>query len=245
MPTQFPVRSVRRDQHKTDRVAIGYVHPVEVHAAFHHSLIRLLRNDNTIVDVIPVQSGGNISNARNMMVDRFLAGTADWLWIVDTDMTFGHDVVRKLLQQADRTTRPIVGALCYGVRALESDELFVTRVEVFPTAYFVECHDDTVRVHNVVNLPDVGLTQVHATGAASLLVHRDVFTKFPDHAMRWFRESVIGDQPVGEDVTFCLQAGSLGFPVFVDTRIKMGHCKTFVVTERFTHDNPPRVLHAN
>jgi GT2 family glycosyltransferase len=74
--------------------------------------------------------------------------------------------------------------------------------------------------------------QVAATGAAFLLIQREVLQgvgiHYP-HVFPWFAEAVRQGKPVGEDVEFCLRAGSLGFKTYVDADIKVGHVKTLVI----------------
>jgi hypothetical protein len=74
-----------------------------------------------------------------------------------------------------------------------------------------------------------------ATGAAFLLVHRSVIQGIADRkyneAFPWFQETEMSGNPAGEDITFCLRAELLGFPVHVDTSVKVGHHKSQLLTE--------------
>lgn len=239
--------SRKPDKHKKlPTVAIAYCHPAEgVTAGFHHSLLRLMLfeqgSGNTVVDVMPRQAGANVSMPRNELANAFLnhPRSPEWLWFVDADMTFTADTLRRLLAVADRNERPIVGGLCFGICPKEDadgrpvvDELGVVDYQVYPTLYVVDSSEDRLLVHNLLGYPEDHVIQVHATGTACLLIHRSVLEKFPEQPFRWFRESTLGDQPVSEDITFCLQAGSLGFPTHVHTGIKLGHQKQWIVTDR-------------
>lgn len=214
-----------------DKVAIGYVHPTEVGAGFHHSLIGLLLRDiqtsRRVVAMYPHNSSANISNARNKIVAKFLDGPADWLLMVDADMVFEPDTLDRLLDVAHDKTYPIVGALAFGVH----------QDAIFPTLYFFEDGPDgTVVTKRFDTFPPDSMFQIHATGAAFLLVHRSVFQtvleKVPaDPAYPWFQEtSLPGGHGVGEDVTFCIRAGRAGFPVHVHTGIAVGHQKATILT---------------
>ena len=72
-----------------------------------------------------------------------------------------------------------------------------------------------------------------ATGAAFLLIHRSVLVAMRDRkfnaAFPWFQETELAGHPAGEDLTFCIRAGILGLPVFVDTRVRIGHHKSIVL----------------
>jgi hypothetical protein len=91
-----------------DRVVVGYVHPGTVRAEFMASLLAIAP-----VRTLPVQSGPRISEARNLLVRRFLAGYGKWLFMVDTDMVFAPDAISRLVAAADPAGRPVVGALTY------------------------------------------------------------------------------------------------------------------------------------
>lgn len=214
-----------------DKVIVGYVHPADVSSSFHHSLIGLLLHDRggsqRIAGLFPRNSSANISNARNGIVQRFLTDTdADWLWMVDADMAFPPDIVDRLLDSAHDKTAPVVGGLCFGVH---EDTLF-------STLYFFEQDDDgTVATRRFDTFPPEGKFQVHATGAACLLIHRSVLEAVLeldgiDPAYPWFQETSLSGKPCGEDVTFCIRVGRAGFPIFVDCGIRLGHQKPGVLT---------------
>ena len=67
------------------------------------------------------------------------------------------------------------------------------------------------------------------------MIHRDVIqaiaAKEFNPTFPWFQETEAYGQPVGEDLTFCLRALACGYPVHVDTRIKVGHHKSYLLTE--------------
>ncbi len=105
-----------------EKVVIAYLHPGLVHAAFMESVVDLLVYDiafhKRIVQGggrLATQSGANLSGPRNGLIRQFLDyGKADWLWMVDTDMTFRPDTIERLLEHADPEQAPIVGGLCFG-----------------------------------------------------------------------------------------------------------------------------------
>lgn len=218
-----------------DKVVIGYCHPTDVSAFFTESLVRLVAFDllnSQRLAGLPIgrYSSANVSNARNWLVRTFLESTsADWLLMLDADMTFEHTLIDDLLANASRDRAPIVGGLCFGV---EDGRLF-------PTLYGIG-QDDEHGVHMVRfdDFPPDAMFQVAATGAACLLLHRDVLTRIGEAetergntAYPWFQEAAFNGNPSGEDVTFCLRAGALGIPIHVDTGVRLGHAKTYLLTE--------------
>ena len=99
-----------------DHAAVGYVHGATVTAGFLASVLGMLRKPGgTRVDVVlAAPSGPNISEARNLLVRRFLDECrAPWLWMLDTDMVFAADALDRLVAAADPVSRPLLGALCH------------------------------------------------------------------------------------------------------------------------------------
>lgn len=222
------------------KVVVGYVHPADVAAVFHRSLLALwmydLRHNRRILEGgghLATMSGANINTARNDIVRGFLGQTsADWLLMLDADMGFAPNTVDRLVEAAHAKDRPIVGGLCFGIQTTGIDDLNSWQYEVFPTLYRF---NEDGRVDRYNEYPTNALFPVDATGAACLLVHRTVLAamrdKYPE-PFPWFAESQLNGQPVGEDMTFCIRAKSLGYPVFVHTGIKTSHAKTCFIDEQ-------------
>lgn len=217
---------------RNGKVVIGYVHPTEVSAGFHDSVLALIMHDfngaRRIVDGggrISRYSSANISNARNGIVRMFLDEMqAEWLLMIDADMVFEPDAVDRLLDEAHPTRAPIVGGLCFGA---DEGQLFATLYDLR------EGDDGKPQTIRYLAFPENAMMQVAGTGAAFLLMHRTVLQqmreKFPE-PFPWFQEGTLGGQPMGEDITFCMRAGVLGHPVYVHTGVEIGHAKTQILT---------------
>ena len=199
-----------------------------VRGQFCSSLMNLLAfdamNDGLIIPgggQMAVQSGANVTQGRNDCVEKFLTETDDeWLWIVDSDMTFEPHALAQLIEHADPVERPIVGGLCFGRRG----------GNVFPTLFTFG--EDQILL--VAEYPDNTMLKVGATGAAFLLVHRSVLEKMEANypmPWPWFAQEIVDGRPRGEDITFCARAGELGFPIFVHTGVKVGHIKDHELSE--------------
>lgn len=216
-----------------DAVIIGYLHPADsVGAKFNKSLLDLIVRDSfqpkrVVAGKLDMTSGANIVTARNTVVRDFLATDAAWLWLIDADMSFPPDTLDALLDVADAKDRPIVGGLCFKVTQVGNEAPYGT-----PTLYGL---NDMTPPRTVIyhDFPPDTLLQVAATGAACLLVHRRVLEAMRDSGnwprpWVWFAETLYReyDDVLSEDITFCLRAGSLGFPIFVHTGIEIGHTKT-------------------
>lgn len=217
------------------KVVVGYCSPGQVYSRFHESFVNLLNYDlittrriwNDGSGRIPFEASANISTARNAMCRLMLETAADWLWMVDTDMTFPPDLLERLMANADPDKAPIVGGLCFGV---EDGRLF-------PTMYDLGGTEEKPEFIRYDAWPE-GMFQVFATGAACLLIHRTALERIRDYehpdrpgekgfsaVYPWFQEREFGQTPMGEDMTFCFRAGLAGLPVHVDTTVRLGHVK--------------------
>ncbi len=205
------------------------------------ALVRDAATDRRIVGEFAHEaSGAHVPTARCDIVRQFLAHPAkpEWLWMVDTDATFPDDILDRLLREADPVKAPIVGALAFGVRYVKDangreafNEVGAGALELFPTIYVINEDGSSIIVGNY---PKDQLVQCHSTGAHCMVIHRSVLAdeRWEDgHPLPWYRIAVRDGQEVSEDQFFCLKAGSLGYPVHVDTRAKTGHVKTFVADE--------------
>lgn len=211
-------------------LVIGFIHPGSMSAYFTTSLVATLLVDRDgprrLVGMFQEWSSANVSAARNSIVRQFLDGPGEWLLFVDTDMAWEPSDVDRLLEAADPETAPIVGGLCFGMRA----------GSLFPTIYGVGVDETGAeRIMCGIEYQPDSMTRCAATGAAFLLVHRRVYEAIRDAEFNltfpWFQETEDRGQPVGEDVTFCLRAGRLGFPVHVHTGARIGHHKSQILNE--------------
>lgn len=195
-----------------------------------------------------MSSGPRIAEARSQLVDTFFAdpglSRASWLLMIDSDMTFEPTLVEQLLAHADPERVPILGGLCF---AGGRDH------DPYPTIY-EEVEATTpdgkpfVGIRPIHDYPEDALVKVGGTGAACLLVHRQVFvamshpwpkgfgttTDGSKNPYPWFAEGLVtpDGEPIGEDIAFCRRASQLGIPIHVHTGIKLGHIKTFVLDEQ-------------
>lgn len=222
------------------KVVVGYCIGEEVKRSFHRSIVdlqfydevgsRRLRDGGGVLDR---ESGVNVASARNALCQEFLdKSPAEWLWMIDTDMAFRPDTLERLLEHADQDKAPIVGALCFGV----------DNGRYFPTLYDLTGTEDDVQfVRYDAWAPD-SMMQVFATGAACLLIHRTALEAIrsfrPPHrtapgfsdAFPWFQETDFHGRVMGEDITFCLRAGTAGLAVHVNTAVQVGHVKSHTLT---------------
>lgn len=226
-------------------VIVAFCHRADsLSPQFRRSLTMVYMRDTAttrrIIGELDKESSANIATARCEIVRDFLTHPArpDWLWMVDSDMTFGDGILDRLLTTAHPKERPIVGGLCFGVRPVKFDgverfnECLATPLELFPTIYTLDTEGHML---HWAGYPHDSVVQVGSTGAACILIHRSVLADprwtQDGHPQPWFRESVLHGKVCSEDHFFCLRAGKFGYRVMLDTAAKTGHVKTFVADE--------------
>ena len=235
------------------KVVVGFLHRADsIAPLFRKSLTMLLvrdaRTKQRIIGELDQESSANISAGRCNVVQRFLdhPDKPHWLWMVDSDMTFAPDILDRLLLAGDPRAKPIVGGLCFGVRPVKVNGVeqfngcYGTRLEAFPTLF--KPSEDGAMVH-WWDYPRDTVVPVFTTGAACLLMHRDMLAdkrwKADGHPLPWFRETVVNGRVMSEDHFFCIRAGSLGYPIHVDTGAKTGHVKPVVIDEDWFDEHRP------
>ena len=214
------------------RVSLGISYQYQVHARFWVSVMEWERYLLTTQGYLPAyysSDHGLMAASRNQTARSFLAAdSADWLWLVDSDIAFSPEASSRLLAVADPVERPIVTG-AYWNDFGDSGHCLTWCVET----------DDGPGLVKVLP-PANRLMELRSCGMGCTLIHRTVFEKLAelhrDDPWPWFGHDVDEPRPgeftrAGEDVTFCLRARKAGFKI-------VGHCG--VVVE---HHKAHRVSH--
>lgn len=200
-----------------------------------------------------VTGAGGIASSRNKVATAFLDSTdGEWLWFVDTDMGFAPDTVDRLIETALDVDTKVIGALCFaGLRRKPpaGHTLYAERFLIQPTVYeWVELPDEA-GFRPIVDYPRDKPIRVAATGAACLLIHRDVLTEMRDMFAGdvWFEpvalpEAGKGKRPrtFSEDMSFFLRLASMNRDAYVDTAVKTTHEKGFIYLDEETFEAQQR-----
>src|SRR6266487_1246321 len=242
-----------------ESVSIAYVNSNTVCYSWHHSIVELLgwdfaNNARTLSGgFVGIRHGtGGLVEARNKAIIEFLAESrADWLWWIDTDMGFAPDTVDRLFEAADPVERPMIGALCFTQREADMDGMGGWRCKATPTIFdWAKVNIwDTKTVDGETKREKVGeqqgfavkwdypantLVQCAGTGAACILIHRSVFERIEEKfGQVWYDRlpNISTNQLISEDLSFCIRAGTVGFPLFVHTGVRTTHQKTLWLSE--------------
>jgi cephalosporin hydroxylase len=248
------------EQHTTGDgvVQIAYLHSEHVSHSWHESLRQVWEYDlaraatDPDCDLISALRDGYriarkplnlrcgsavVAHVRNYATRLFLDKTQhEWMLFIDTDMGFAGDAVHRLLDAADPTTRPVVGALCFAVMESGGDGMSGWRRTIVPTMYKLGKTSDTDQPSFCYYGPyeDGAVLPVAGTGGAFLLMHRSALEKVRaevgDH---WFDMMYDGaGDIVGEDVAFCGRLLRAGIVPQVHTGVKTTHHKEVWVSEQ-------------
>lgn len=153
------------------------------------------------------QIGSDIPEARNHLIEQMLATEAEWLWFVDDDHTFPHEIVMALLARNVDIVAPLV---------LRRQSPF------WPIATGLDGN-----FLDLAKTPPNELVPVMQCGTSGMLLRRKVVEALEDP---WFTFVHDADgRRVSEDVNFCRMARAAGFEIHVDTSITMGHTTTATV----------------
>lgn len=228
-----------------DAVVLAYVCSNEVAYSWHRSMVQLVafdaRNNRRLgrdlerVHALRYGTGGLIE-ARNQAVYDFLNEYPDaqWLFWLDTDMGFQPDALEMLLAAADPVDRPIVGALCFSQQEIESDGMGGRRTQPTPVIYDWITVDGQSGYAVRWDYPRDTVTKTHATGSACIVIHRSVLERIQEKfGPVWYNRAPNPStaQLFSEDLSFCVRAGALDIPVYVDTRVQTTHLKQVWVSE--------------
>lgn len=149
--------------------------------------------------------GNQIAWQRNVVIQA-MRPDDEWVLFVDADCVPPAGALPRLLSHHVG----VVGGLIiervapFAVCAVQSLEPFVRyQIEDFP----YEARD---------------LRPVVSVGTGFMLVQREVFNALP---RPWFRCGQIpgGEDLLAEDLDFCLRAAQVGYPVFLDPVVRVGH----------------------
>ena len=183
-----------------------------MHTAFVSSLVNMRRVGANKVTFL---SNSLIYDARNMLAAEALDTGADRILWLDSDMVFGVDLMQRLAEDMD-DGRDIVSGLCFRRR--------------FPMAPIIsrEVDRDGVKALQVYeDYPQDQVFEVAAFGFGACMMSREVLKNVWDKYGSPF-------YPInghGEDFSFCERAKSLGYRLYCDSRIKVGHVGSMTYDE--------------
>jgi GT2 family glycosyltransferase len=230
------------------KVSVGFLHPGHYAACFAESLKELLFYDATVHQRIvshghgqlgKMCGAGGIVDGRNKLAQVVLdESDVEWLFMVDSDMSFEPDTVERLIESAHARDRPVVGGLAFAHKTDGRASMYGVRYRPQPTLY--DWYEDDERAGFVPRFDYARdqLVEVAATGAACVLIHRLALEAIRErYGDVWF-DTI--RHPKGahfsEDLSFCVRVAACDMPLYVDTAVKTGHDKGGVFYDEAFYD---------
>lgn len=161
-----------------------------------------------------------VSRARNLLAKDLLESKCTDLIFIDSDINFMPEDIFRLLAW---TTDPKKGIVAGVPRTRSTDKVYITDLE----------YDD----NQELTMNGMGLVRATRVATAFMMVRRDVFEKMTQAHPEWtyydkktdrmipclFDFMLTDEGYMGEDFLFCDRARDLGFEVWIDPTISLGH----------------------
>ena len=174
-----------------------------------------------------------VSRARNLLAQDMLESSCDYLMFIDSDINFDPDAIFRLLAFSEDPRKGIIAA--------------VPRVRSENRVYIADLDYDE---SGELTMNAMGLVRARRVATAFMLVRREVFVTMVEAHPEWtyydkrsdrnltamFDFKVTEEGYMGEDFLFCDRTRELGFEVWVDPTIELGHMGVQEYTGNFGTD---------
>jgi hypothetical protein len=224
-PARFGLVTPYGDPVRRTKVVIGYPAGGSVTLAFHASMLRLFgyemakeEQDRLLAKVNHTQ-GLYVGDNRQMLAEKFMAGDADWLLQIDTDIEFPPNLLESLVGLAGSDKKVIAASVPLGT--------------AFPTCGFLRTEYPGVWASIP---PFQGMVECDGIATAIAMIHRDAFAAIQEKfGQSWFQHMYIpvGDDKYrsqGEDLAFSMKAGDCGVRMYCANIPGLRHHKTIALS---------------
>lgn len=173
-----------------------------------------------------------IDDARNTLTEAFLRTPTEWLFWMDSDMTFPPDTLVKLFDAAEQKDAKLVTGVYYQRLGMNYPCLW-TRGEVTESGEVTGEGDPRSKYNKylasfaIIHPDKKELFKVHSAGFGCVLSHRSIYEVME---RPWFRFLY---KTCSEDFFFFVNAKELGFDLWAVPDIELGHISEApVITKR-------------
>lgn len=193
-------------------LTVGNVNAGTVAVGFAESLARTIARDPGVGFVHACSP--YVSENRNAVVEAFLGvPSAEWLLMVDSDISWMPDQIDQLVASADEEERPVVSGLYFHPLG-DHDSA--------SSAYPVAWGDDL----EPVEWRRGGMQRAAFVGSGFLLLHRSALRSVSETFERCFDYERDRDGAfVGEDIVLCRRLARLDLPVYVNCDVVVAHLR--------------------
>jgi hypothetical protein len=155
---------------------------------------------------------GGIETLRNDIVQKAQSLDVNRLIMLDVDQVYGTDTITKLL----RHKHPVVGGLVHR-RYPPFDEIMLKA-------------NSNGQYNPIEDYEPGSLVSVDATGTGCIMYDMKIFDEL-EYPYFKFRKNPDNGLIIGEDVGLCQDLKALGYDIYVDTSVKIGHLSTMIVND--------------
>lgn len=174
-----------------------------------------------------------VSRARNLLAQDMLESNCDFLMFIDSDINFEPDDIFRLMAWGSDPKKGIVAAV---PRTRNENKVYIATLD----------YDE----NNDLTMNGMGLVRAQRVATAFMLVRREVFVTMTEAHPEWqyydtrsnrmipclFDFQLTEEGYMGEDFLFCDRARELGFEVWVDPSITLGHMGVQEYTGNYGQD---------
>lgn len=157
------------------------------------------------------------AKARNMLAQAAIDTNCTHLLIIDDDMEFRGDVIKRLIEHDKEIITGLYLQRSWPHRPLTFD--------------FVE--EDGSALYSYLESDKTGLQEIANCGLGFCLIKTDVFKQM---AKPWFRLGEYDPQEWSDDIGFFNRATKVGFKIYVDLDIMIGHIGTVIIRPEYDKD---------
>ena len=164
---------------------------------------------------LDVVDGKPISSVRNKAMNRFLDSNNDYVLTIDSDIVPPQNCIDELAKH----DKDIVGATCFSFQY------------GYPFAVVLRKEGGGYVNVDWDKYKDVRLQECDATGAACVLIKREVIVKMKDNLLKTTKKTMfyeskyneMGEISCGQDYVFCDNAIDIGYKIYVDKHVHCDH----------------------
>lgn len=161
-----------------------------------------------------------VSRARNLLAKDLLESNCDYLLFIDSDINFEPEHILRLMAWGEDPKKGIVAAV---PRTRSEEKVYIADLD----------YDD----NGELTMNGMGLVRARRVATAFMLIRREVLVTMEAANPDWvyydkktdrmvpciFDFKLTEEGYIGEDFLFCDRARELGFEVWVDPSITLGH----------------------
>ena len=186
-----------------ETLPVGYV----------RSLVDMITQDKENEFTLQLEYGA-LFDARDRICQRVIKEDFDYVLFIDSDETFEPDIAKRLIAHG---TDIITGVY------VDKHENHKPLLFSILSPENEDCAAFAKRSGMDLSQP---LIEVAGCGAGALLISNHALRVMKIHTHDWFKPF----KGLGEDVSFCHRATSVGFKIMCDTTVRLGHLKTIEYT---------------